>query len=66
MKQRVLICLLLMMISTMILAIQDNGDSEEYRRKTQELNQLGERFKAETGFRGEVMHSTTTMRLHVF
>jgi len=42
------------------------AEAAEHWEKVRQLDQLAERFKAETGFRGEVMHSTTTMRLHVY
>ncbi len=66
MKTQVLITSLLLLICTAIFAVGDTSTANEQWRKTQELNQLAERFKEETGFRGEVMHSTTTMRLHVY
>ena len=39
---------------------------EDHWEKVRQLDEMAERFKTETGFRGEVMHSTTTMRLHVY
>ena len=57
---------MLILLCTAIFASEDPNDTAEHERKTQELNQLAERFKAETGFTGEVMHSTTTMRLYVY
>ncbi|MCB5280142.1 MAG: hypothetical protein LHW59_11565, partial [Candidatus Cloacimonetes bacterium] len=64
MKAKLLITILLILLGTAIFASEDPFDAEEYVRKTQELNQLAERFKAETGFSGEVNHSTRTMKLH--
>ncbi|HPI26794.1 MAG TPA: hypothetical protein PLO57_10070, partial [Candidatus Cloacimonadota bacterium] len=66
METRVMIILMLILLCTAIFASEDPNDTAEHERKTQELNQLAERFKAETGFTGEVMHSTTTMRLYVY
>ena len=66
MKTRVLVALLLLAICTVIYASEDINDPELYWRKTQEMNQLAERFKAETGFTGEVAHGLKTMRLHTY
>ncbi|MFA5667187.1 MAG: hypothetical protein WC944_09400, partial [Candidatus Cloacimonadaceae bacterium] len=66
MKTRVLVALLLLAICTAIYASEESTDAAERWRKTQELNQMANRFKAETGFEGRVLHSTETMRLHVY
>lgn len=56
----------MLLLCTAIFSTEDTGNVPEYERKTWELNQLAERFKAETGFVGEVGHSTNTMRLHTY
>lgn len=66
MKTRVLVASLLLAICTAIYASEDITDPELYWRKTQEMNQMAERFKEDTGFTGEVAHSLNTMRLHVY
>ena len=66
MKTRVLVALLLLAICTAIYASEDINDPELYWRKTQEMNQLAERFKLKTEFEGEVGHSVRTMRLHTY
>ena len=65
-KTRVFVALLLLAICTAIYASEDIADPELYWRKTQEMNQMVERFKAETGFTGEVAHGLKTMRLHTY
>ncbi|MCB5270206.1 MAG: hypothetical protein LHW56_00005 [Candidatus Cloacimonetes bacterium] len=66
MKTRAIVTLLLLAICTAIYASEDITDPEVYWRKTQEMNQMAERFKEDTGFTGEVAHSLNTMRLHVY
>jgi hypothetical protein len=66
MKTKVLITMLLLLVCAAIFASEDPGDPAEQWRKTQELNERAERFKAETGFTGEVGHSSDTMRLHTY
>ncbi|MDD3282928.1 MAG: hypothetical protein PHY41_05585, partial [Candidatus Cloacimonetes bacterium] len=63
MKAKLLITILLILLGTAIFASEDPFDAEEYVRKTQELNQLAERFKAETGFRGNVSYDLNRMCL---
>jgi len=63
MKAKLLITILLLLICTAIFASEDHFDAEEYERKTQELNQLAERFKAETGFEGKISTDTNRMCL---
>jgi len=53
----------------MLLAISHgyaDANQADHWDKVRQLDELAERFKAETGFTGEVMHSTTTMRLYVY
>lgn len=53
----------------MLLAISHgyaDTNQADHWEKVRQMEQLAERFKADTGFTGEVMHSTTTMRLHVY
>lgn len=54
METRVMIILMLILLCTMIFASEDTGDTADQERRTQELNQLAERFKAETGFEGDI------------
>ncbi len=66
MNAKLLITILLLLICTAIFASEDHFDAEEYERKTQELNQLAERFKAETGFEGRINYGYERMRLGSF
>ena len=66
MKTKVLITMLLLLVCAAIFASEDSIAPAEHWEKVRQMEQLAERFKAETGFIGEVMHSTTTMRLHVY
>ncbi len=50
---------------SLIRASEDPTETDHWE-KVRQLDQLAERFKAETGFRGSIEHSTTTMRLHVY
>ncbi len=64
MKTRSLIILLLMMMAySAIFASEDPNENEEYWRKTQELNVLAERFKAETGFEGSFTYRYTDTKI---
>jgi len=63
MKTKALVTMLLLLLCTMVFASEDPGDAAERARKTQELNQLAERFKAETGFRGKISTDTNRMCL---
>src|SRR5690554_4241157 len=62
MKTKVLITLLLLLICTMVFASEDASNAAEHARKTQELNQLAERFKAETGFEGYIGYNLQSMQ----
>ena len=66
MNTKALVTMMLLLLCAMIFASEDAGDAAELARKTQELNQLADRFRAETGFTGDVGHSTRTMRLHTY
>ncbi|HOH98713.1 MAG TPA: T9SS type A sorting domain-containing protein [Candidatus Cloacimonadota bacterium] len=57
MKTQALIMLLLMLICTAIFASENPSDAAEYARKTQELNDRADRFKAETGFEGDITYN---------
>ena len=63
MKTRVLVALLLLAICTAIYASEESTDAAGRWRKTQELNQMAERFKAETGFTGKISNDTNRMCL---
>ncbi|MDD2231207.1 MAG: hypothetical protein PHY48_17630 [Candidatus Cloacimonetes bacterium] len=63
MKSKVLITLLLLLLCAAVFAVEDYSDAEEHKRKTNELNQLADRFRAETGFRGEINYSYKRMKL---
>ncbi|MCB5271105.1 MAG: hypothetical protein LHW56_04590 [Candidatus Cloacimonetes bacterium] len=66
MKTRVLVALLLLAICTVIYASEDINDPELYWRKTQEMNQMVERFKEDTGFEGQISYGYKRMRLGSF
>jgi hypothetical protein len=66
MKTKALVTMLLLLLCTAIFASEDAGDAAEHARKTQELNQLAERFKADTGFRGEIVSCPEQMKLSRF
>ncbi len=66
METRVMIILMLILLCTAIFASEDPSDAAEHERKTQELNQLAERFKAETGFTGSINYGYERMRLGSF
>ncbi|MCB5268307.1 MAG: hypothetical protein LHW46_09405 [Candidatus Cloacimonetes bacterium] len=57
MNTKALVTMLLLLLCTAIFASEDAGDAAEHERKTQELNQLAERFKAETGFEGDITYN---------
>lgn len=67
MKTKVItaILLLMMAIST-IYASEDPTEQAEYLQKKQQLDLLAERFKAETGFEGEIETSFEQMKLSRF
>ncbi len=52
MKIKTILVILLLMSFSLILASEDSADAEHWE-KVRQLNQLAERFKAETGFTGE-------------
>jgi len=66
MKTKALVTMLLLLLCTMVFASEDAGDAAEHARKTRELNQLAERFKAETGFTGRINYGYERMRLGSF
>ncbi len=66
MKTKVLFIVLLSLIGTAIFAIEDTITPEQKWQKTLELNQLAERFKAETGFRGKMNYNFERMKLGSF
>jgi hypothetical protein len=66
MKTKTLITIMLLLICTAIFASEDASNAAERARKTQELNQLAERFKAETGFEGRINYGYERMRLGSF
>jgi hypothetical protein len=63
MKTKAMITIMLLLICTAIFASEDASNAAEHARKTQELNQLAERFKAETGFEGKISADTNRMCL---
>ena len=65
MKTQALITILLL-LCTAIFSTEDTNNAPEYERKTWELNQLAERFKAETGFVGRINYGYERMRLGSF
>ena len=66
MKTRAIVTLLLLAICTAIYASEDITDPELYWRKTQEMNQMAERFKEDTGFEGQISYGYKRMRLGSF
>ncbi len=58
--------MLLMLICAIVFAFEDSSEAAELWRKTQELNQLADRFRAETGFRGQINYGYERMRLSSF
>jgi len=66
MNTKALVTMLLLLLCAMIFASEDASDAAEHARKTQELNQLAERFKAETGFTGRINYGYERMRLGSF
>ena len=62
MKTKVLITMLLLLVCAAIFANEDSGDPAEQWRKTQELNERAERFKAETGFEGYIGYSLQSVQ----
>jgi hypothetical protein len=62
MKTRAIVTLLLLALCMAIYASEDINDPEVYWRKTQEMNQMAERFKAETGFVGYIGHNLQFMK----
>ena len=62
MNAKALVTMLLLLLCTMIFASEDPNDTTEHERKTQELNQLAERFKAETGFEGDISYNLQSMQ----
>jgi hypothetical protein len=63
MKTKALVTMLLLLLYTMVFASEDAGDAAEHAHKTQELNQMAERFKAETGFEGYIGYNLQSMQL---
>jgi hypothetical protein len=62
MNAKALVTMLLLLLCTMIFASEDTGDTADQERRTQELNQLAERFKAETGFEGDIGYNLQSMQ----
>ena len=61
MKTKALMVIVFLLLCSAILASGNDSEAEEYWRKTQELNQMAERFKAETGFVGDIGYSYQAM-----
>lgn len=66
MRRTAVIIFILLLVSALCHAGSDPQSSEAIIEKTRQLDQLAERFKAETGFRGEIKRSTTSMSLFLF
>ena len=62
MKTKALMVIVLLLFCSAILASGNDSKAEEYWRKTQELNQMAERFKAETGFVGDITFKHQEMK----
>ncbi len=65
MKQIIIILVVLLAIAYSY-ASSNPAEEAEHWEKVRQLDQLAERFKAETGFKGEVRHITATMRLYLY
>jgi len=59
-------CVFLILLMVVPLMGIPYEQTEEYTQKQAILNERAVRFKAETGFTGDVGHSTRTMRLHTY
>jgi len=66
MKAIALVTIMLLLVYAAIFANGDPCEAEEQWRKTQELNQLADRFKAETGFNGQINYRYESMSLGSF
>jgi hypothetical protein len=62
MKIKVIIVILLLMSFSLIFASEDSAEADHWE-KVRQLDQLAERFKVETGFRGSIETSTERMCL---
>ena len=62
MKTKALMVIVFLLLCSAILASGNDSEAEEYWRKTQELNQMAERFKAETGFVGDITFKHQDMK----
>lgn len=65
MKSRLVILGVLLAMFMILYASEDTSETNEYIQKKQKLDQLVERFKAETGFEGEIETIPSAMRLGV-
>ncbi|MDD2227796.1 MAG: hypothetical protein PHY48_00105 [Candidatus Cloacimonetes bacterium] len=57
MKTRVFLAILLLVVVAILYCSDDPNENAEYQRKTRELKALSERFKAETGFEGDISYN---------
>ena len=65
MKIKTILVILLLMSFSLILASEDSADAEHWE-KVRQLDQLAERFKAETGFTGNVNYYYEGMKLQSY
>lgn len=67
MNTKVLIAILLLLMAiSAVYASEDPTEITEYLQKKQQLDQLAERFKAETGFKGDIETNFEHMKLSRF
>jgi len=66
MKTRLIILGVLLAIFMILYASEDPSETTGYDQKKQELDQLAQRFKADTGFKGEIESYPEQMRLARF
>ena len=66
MNTRLITLGVLLVISIILYASEDPSETTGYDQKKQELDQLAQRFKAETGFKGDIERYPEQMRLARF
>ena len=66
MKKLTVLAIVCLLLSSAIVASEYDSEADEIQRKTRELNELAERFKAETGFTGRISHDLNRMCLGTY
>jgi hypothetical protein len=62
MKKLTVLAIVCLLLSSAIVASEYDSEADEIQRKTRALNELAERFKAETGFEGDITYNHQYMR----